>query len=91
MRLSGEGVTLQLGTFSASLPAGSFKQIYPGQYAFQGISNGVAIQFRIVALSTTRYAFAVDAKGAPLAGQSTPLSITLTIGDDSGTTTARMD
>jgi hypothetical protein len=88
---AGEAVTLQLGTFSASLPAGSFKQIYPGQYAFQGISNGVAMQFRIAALSATRYAFGVDAKGSNLAGQSTPLSVTLTIGDDSGTTTAHRD
>ena len=86
-----EAVTLQIGTFSASLPAGSFRQIYPGQYVFQGISNGVAMQLRIGALSATRYTFALNAKGANLAGQSTPLSVTLTIGDDSGTTTARMD
>jgi len=81
----------QLGSFSASFPAGSFKPIYLGQYAFQGIINGVTMQFRIAALSATRYAFALDAKGSNLAGQSTPLSVTLTIGDDSGTTTARRD
>ena len=86
-----EAVTLQIGTFSANLPAGSFRQIYPGQYVFQGISNGVAMQLRIGALSATRYTFALNAKGANLAGQPTPLSVTLTIGDDSGTTTARMD
>jgi hypothetical protein len=82
-----EDVVLQLGTFSVTIPSGSFKSARGGSYKFEGTIGGVALEIYIAPAGTNRYTFAAEASGANLNGTVNPVSVALTIGDDAGTTT----
>jgi hypothetical protein len=72
-------VTIQVGTFTATIPPGSFKR-NDVSFSFQGIINGVSLQAQITPASTLRYTFAVTAQGASLIGIKNPAPVALTIG-----------
>jgi probable HAF family extracellular repeat protein len=78
-------VTLKLGTFSVSIPTGSFTTTAKGDYDFQGTVGGVAILFRITSVASTSFTW--EAKGATNTGlpATNPVSVGLTIGNNTGT------
>jgi len=84
-----EAVVLQLGTFSVSLPSGSFRRARGGSYKFEGTIDGVSLEIDIAPAGTNRYTFTAEGSGANLTGTVNPVSGALTIGDDAGTTTVR--
>jgi hypothetical protein len=79
-----EPVTLKVGTYNVTLPAGSFKLLKKGRYAYQGTINGVSLQVQIVPLGGSSYQFKAEAMPVTLA-RSNPVTVTITIGDDTGT------
>ncbi len=81
-----EAVTLQLGTFTVTIPPGSFKEHEDGLFIFHGVIDGVRLEALIKRTGTLRYAFHAEAMGANLAGTKNPVYVTLIIGDDSGAT-----
>jgi hypothetical protein len=86
-----EPVTLQIGTFSITIPPGSFKKHEDGFFTFQGVIDGVRLEALIKRAGTLRYAFDAEGKGANLAGTKNPVQVSLTIGGDSGTTSVTAD
>jgi YVTN family beta-propeller protein len=81
-------VALQVGTFSTTIPPGSFKKT--GQlFTFAGVVNGVSLQALVTPTGTLRYAFAASAQRASLTGTTNPVPVTLTIGGNSGTTSVK--
>ena len=80
-------MTLQIGTFSVTIPAGSFKQIPQGRFAFEGVINGVSLEVQIVPLGNNIFTFKAQGTGVDLAGLTNPVTVALTIGKDSGSTT----
>jgi hypothetical protein len=83
-------VTLQLGTFAVTLPPNSFER--EGQvFVFNGLRDGVSLQMRIMPETANHYRFQVQGQGADLTGTAPPVTVTLTIGDDTGTTTAGIE
>jgi probable HAF family extracellular repeat protein len=84
-----EAVTLQLGTFSVTMPQASFKKASDGRYVFEGTIDGAALELRIAPVTTNTYTFNAEGSGANLSGTVNPVSVVLTIGDDGGATTAR--
>jgi hypothetical protein len=81
-------VTLQVGGYSVVIPQGSFKQTFKGGYVYEGRIGGAALEARIVPVSANTCRLTAEASGANLAGTTHPITVGLTIGDDSGTTTA---
>jgi hypothetical protein len=85
-----EAVSLALagGTSSVTLtiPAGSFTRTGNGGFAFEGTINGVALEAQIRPRGN-QCTFKAEGTGANLTGIANPVTVTLTIGDDSGTTT----
>ena len=85
-------VTLQVGNYSVTVPPGSFKQLgqgsKAGSYVYSGTINGVSLQVHIVALGSSSYAFKAAAQPVDLTGLSNPVSVTITIGNNSGTAEA---
>jgi YVTN family beta-propeller protein len=79
-----QAVSFQVGPFSATIPAGSFKQ-YGSVFAFAGVINGVNVQAQIAPTGTLRYAFAAAAEHPNLTGTTNPVPVSLTIGSDTGT------
>jgi hypothetical protein len=83
-----ENVTLQIGTFSVTIPAGSFKKNPNGRFAFEGVINGVSLQVQIVPLGNNIFTFKAEGTGVDLTGLTNPVTVVVTIGIDSGSTTA---
>jgi hypothetical protein len=81
-------VTLQVGTFSVTIPTGSFQQNPNGRFAFEGTINGVGLQVQIVPLGNNMFTFKAESTGVDLTGLTNPVPVVLTIGIDSGSTTA---
>ena len=80
-----EPVTLQIGSFTITIPAGSFVKAGPGYFTFVGVINNVSLNVLIRLTSGNNYIFGVIAKNVSLTIPN-PVSVTLTIGDDSATT-----
>lgn len=85
-----ENVTLRIGTFSLMIPAGSFKKTLGGRFAFEGVINGVSLQVRIVPLGDKSFQFIAVGTGAEFTGLTSAVTVVLTIGVNTGTTTATL-
>ena len=81
-----ENVTLQIGTFSILIPAGSFQSALDGSFAFKGIVDGVILDARIVPLGYHDFQFEALGTGVDLTGLTNPVSLVLTIGTNIGAT-----
>jgi hypothetical protein len=89
-----EPVKLQVGPFTATIPAGSFKPHPEGRsYTFEGVIDGVHLEARIETRGGFSYAFHARAKGGNFSGTTNPVQVSLGIGDDAGLTsvTAHFD
>ena len=93
LNLPTETVTIRLtggtGAFSVTLPAGSFKRDKSGEFKFQGIINRVKLEASIRPLSGGAFEFEVETEGANLKGFANPVTVSLAIGEDSGSKTVR--
>ncbi len=79
-----EAVTLQIGTFSITVPAGSFTQQDDGSFVFEGTIGGVSLEETITPQSNGSFQFKAEGEGVDLTGSPIPVTVTLTIGDDAG-------
>ncbi len=84
-----EPVTLAIGTFTTTIPPGSFKAEGFGTFAFRGVVNGVNLEALIFPTGNKRYELLAAAQNADLTGIKNPVPVTLTIGDDSGMTSVK--
>jgi probable HAF family extracellular repeat protein len=85
-----EDVTLTLtggtGAFTATIPVGSFTKDKKGRFTFTGQVDGVKLDATLTPLGGQHYAFTAEGKHADLSGIANPVTVTLTIGYDSGRT-----
>ena len=85
IRPPAETVTLEAGTFSATLAAGRFTEDRKGRFKFEGTVGTTRLEIMIRPLGERLYEIAVDAAGAGI-GATSPVNVRLAIGNDSGTT-----
>jgi hypothetical protein len=86
-----ENVTLRIGTFSVTIPPGSFKHIPERRFAFEGVINGASLEVEIVHLGNKIFIFKAEGKGVDLTDLTNPVTMVLTIGDDTGSTAVRAE
>jgi len=86
LHLQRKPVKLQVGTFSVTIPPGSFTKQPDGSYFFAGVIDGVSLKARITPMAALQYAFHAKATGASLTETTNPVSVTLILGGDSGAT-----
>jgi hypothetical protein len=84
-----EAVTLQIANYSVTIPVGSFQQLWNGSqapYVYEGTISGTKLVVGLIPLGNNNYQF--DAAGSPVAfaGIRNPVHVSLTIGDDAGST-----
>jgi hypothetical protein len=88
-----ENTTLQVtggsGTYSVTMPSGSFKPASSGESKFQGTIGGVKLLAWIRRLRSGTFEFEVITEGAKLYGMANPITVRLTVGDDVGSRTVR--
>lgn len=81
-----EPVTITLGTYSVTIPPSSFKLFKNGTFMFQGTIGGVNLVVQIVPLGGASYQIKANGSPVNLSGLTNPVTVTLVIGNDSGTT-----
>jgi hypothetical protein len=86
-----EAVTLQLDSYSVTIPPGSFTRSKLGGYEFKGKIADVRLKFFLKADNPATYRFQVEGTGAGLPELTNPLSVEMTVGDDSGAATVRSE
>lgn len=85
-----EAVTLQIANYTVTIPAGSFHQLWKAPqapYAYNGTINGTNLLLVLLPLGGNKYQF--EAGGSPvtfLAGTKNPVTVSLTVGNDTGST-----
>jgi hypothetical protein len=80
-----EPVTLTVGSFTGTIPAGLLRPgAVPGSFTFNGVINGVGMGVTITSTGANQYSFSAEVVTIPATVN--PVPVTLTIGDDSGTT-----
>jgi hypothetical protein len=82
--LTREYVALQVGTFSITIPPGSFKSEGDARFRFKGTIEGVDVRMLFKSRGAGYYEVTFEAKGADLAGTVNPVTVNLAIGDDAG-------
>jgi YVTN family beta-propeller protein len=85
-----EALTLTVGSYTVTLPAGSFQQVQVGpysDYAYVGTINDVKLEMLILPLGGNNYAFQAAGTPVTLTGSTEAVPVTLTIGNNTGTTT----
>jgi hypothetical protein len=83
-----EALTFQVGTFTATVPAGSFRPS-DGSFWFKGVIKGVSLQVRITPVNGDSFDFMAKGSRADLSGTAIPVSVGISIGDDSGKLTLK--
>jgi YVTN family beta-propeller protein len=86
-----QSLTLRVGTYTVTFPAGSFKAGPKGTFTFEGTISGVALQIRIAPLGGNSYSIQAEGSGANLTGITNPVTVGLTIGRNAGTTSVTAD
>ena len=90
-----DAVKLQVGTFTTTIPAGSFHQLAfgdkQGGYVFAGVVNGVSMAIQIVPLGASSYEFKAEAAPVDLSGVQNPVQVSLSIGTATGTASVYTD
>lgn len=79
-----QNVTLQIGSYSVTIPAGSFVRTKKGDYVFQGTIDGVSLQVRLVPQSNGSYTLEAQGSGADLSATANPVTVALTMTDANG-------
>lgn len=77
-------VTLQIGSHTTSIPAGSFKPNRFGGFVFKGVIDGVSVLADIQPQSAGKYWVGMAGTGANLMGVVNPVPVVLSIGTNTG-------
>ncbi len=81
-----QNVTLRLGSFSTTIPAGSFTQGPHGKFLFGGVTNGMVLAVNLTPLGGGSYVLRIEGAGAPSLPSANPVAVTLAIGNNTGST-----
>ena len=80
-------VTLQLGSYSITLPAGSFNAYQSGAhsevYLYQGVDNSTTLKIQITPLGQNQFQISAYDKQVDLTGLGSPVAVTVGIGGNS--------
>ncbi len=85
-----EDITLEVGTYATTIPAGSF-EFDDESFEFEGVIAGVALGMSITPLGGNEFNFMVIGEGADLTGTFNPVTVSLRIKDDAGTASIMAD
>jgi hypothetical protein len=79
-----EAVTLQLGSFSLTIPAGAFRSDKRGRFKLEGLLGTMLLEAQFRPLGGGAFEFKAEGSGADLSALANPVTIGLTIGNDGG-------
>ena len=90
INLSNQDLTLSVGSFVATIPAGSFHKTGKGASVFEGMAGGKMLEIQLEQTGANSYLIRVDALNVNLNTHTNTIPVTLTVGYNSGTTQAKV-
>jgi uncharacterized repeat protein (TIGR03803 family) len=81
-----QSITVTVGTYTVTFPAGSFKVTKKGWWVFDGKINGVSLEGRLLQTGTNSYQLQLTASRVDLNSLTNPVTVTLALGNNTGTT-----
>jgi len=84
LSLETQPVTIELGAFLATIPAGSFAQTGQGMYAFVGTIKGVALEANLAPTGDNGYFFSIKGANVPNLPTDNPLKVGFALGNNGG-------
>lgn len=84
-----ESVKISVGPYTVTIPAGSFRTS-GRSFVYNGKLNGASLAVTISPVTGSTYSISVTANSVNLVGVQNPVPISLSIGDDTGTTSVRV-
>jgi uncharacterized delta-60 repeat protein len=79
-----EEVTIVVGPYAATIPAGSFHREGSRTFEFEGVINGGELEVEIRSRGHGRFDFKAEGEGVDLTGTVNPVTVRIAIGDDGG-------
>jgi hypothetical protein len=86
-----EPVTLQVGTFTTTIQPGNFTKHPDGSFTFISGTGGAGLEVLIKPTGASRYKFQAEGHEVSLTGTKNPVTVMLTIGNNTGTAKVRAD
>jgi uncharacterized repeat protein (TIGR03803 family) len=83
--LATQDLTLKVGTYTVTIPAGSFRAHPKGSFTYAGAIDGARLEIRIAAAGADAYKIRVEASRVHLTTLTNPVPVTLTFGNNTGT------
>jgi uncharacterized repeat protein (TIGR03803 family) len=83
-----QGVVLKVGTYMVTIPPGSFRGRGEGAFHYAGVIDGVRLDIRLEPEGRDHYRIRVAALGVDLTALPHPVTVTLSPGENTGTTEA---
>lgn len=84
-------VRLAVGTYTVTIPAGSFRALKKGVYVFEGAIDGIELRVHILQTESNSYLIHADALSVDLTALANPIAVNLFIGRNSGATEVTAD
>jgi hypothetical protein len=81
-----QDVTLEIGSYSVTIPSGSFTQKHQS-YTYKGTVEGVSLRMKITLRKANTCVVSASGKSANLRGVANPVTVTLSIGNSTGSAT----
>lgn len=82
---STQDAMFEVGSFNATIPAGSFSLDRDGAYVFKGtVNKGVWLEVEIKPLTEKRFAFRAKANNVSISRKRNAINVVLTVGNDGG-------
>lgn len=81
-----QGMTLTIGTYSVTFPVGAFQPSQQGWFEYDGTINGGSLRVRLTQTGANSYELMVHAQGVNLGSPTNPVTMKLSVGNNSGTT-----
>jgi hypothetical protein len=79
-----EAVTIVVGPYSGTIPAGAFRPEGKRSFEFEGVVSGIALEVKIRSRGRGLFEVKAEGKGANLSGTANPVTVGLAVGDDAG-------
>ncbi len=89
--LSANAVVVTVGTATVTIPAGLFTEEDYGEFEFKGTIDGADVKMTIKEIYADTFKFKIRAKWVDLTDTANPTAIDLSIGNDFGTATIRLN
>ena len=81
-----QSLTVSIGSFAMTFPAGSFRTLGSGTYAYSGTVSGASVNVKLNPQGSNSYTVQISGSGVDLSTLANPVTVSITMGNNTGST-----